>query len=73
MSSTSSVITNPPSLAAQHHSTQNQRGLQGTLFRFLTGQLLFRGGKDPAGLVLAGDLTAVRGRVGYQQFRGGRH
>ena len=57
MSSTFSVITNLPSLVAQHHSTQNQQSLQRTLFRLSTGQRLFRGGEDPAGLALADGLN----------------
>ena len=57
MSSTFSVITNLPSLVAQHNSTQNQQGLQRTLFRLSTGQRLFRGGEDPAGLALADGLN----------------
>ena len=57
MSSTFSVITNLPSLVAQHHSTQNQQSLQRTLFRLSTGQRLFRGGEDPAGLALADGLS----------------
>ena len=57
MSSTFSVITNLPSLVAQHHSTQNQQNLQRTLFRLSTGQRLFRGGEDPAGLALADGLN----------------
>ncbi len=57
MSSTFSVITNLPSLVAQHNSTQNQLGLQRTLFRLSTGQRLFRGGEDPAGLALADGLN----------------
>ena len=57
MSSTFSVITNLPSLVAQHNATQNQQGLQRTLFRLSTGQRLFRGGKDPAGLALADGLN----------------
>ena len=56
MSSTFSVITNLPSLVAQHNSAQNQLGLQRTLFRLSTGQRLFRGGEDPAGLALADGL-----------------
>ncbi len=56
MSSTFSVITNLPSLVAQHNSTQNQLSLQRTLFRLSTGQRLFRGGEDPAGLALADGL-----------------
>ncbi len=56
MSSTFSVITNLPSLVAQHNSTQNQMNLQRTLFRLSTGQRLFRGGEDPAGLALADGL-----------------
>ena len=57
MSSTFSIITNLPSLVAQHHSTQNQQSLQRTLFRLSTGQRLFRGGEDPAGLALADGLN----------------
>ena len=45
MSSAFSVITNLPSLVAQHNATQNQQGLQRTLFRLSTGQRLFRGGR----------------------------
>ncbi len=56
MSSTFSVITNLPSLVAQHNSTQNQQSLQRTLFRLSTGQRLFRGGEDPAGMALADGL-----------------
>ncbi len=57
MSSTFSVITNLPSLVAQHHSTQNQQSLQRTLFRLSTGQRLFWGGEDPVGLALADGLN----------------
>ncbi len=57
MSSTFSVITNLPSLVAQHNATQNQQNLQRTLFRLSTGQRLFRGGEDPAGLALADGLN----------------
>ena len=56
MSSTFSVITNLPSLVAQHNATQNQQSLQRTLFRLSTGQRLFRGGEDPAGMALADGL-----------------
>ena len=58
MSSTFSVITNLPSLVAQHNSTQNQQSLQRTLFRLSTGQRLFRGGEDPTGMALADGLHA---------------